>query len=63
MKAAVPPFPHMTLWCVQREVRYIFFVYVLYEFILNYNNRKGHAMAQFVEALHYKPEDRGFDSR
>jgi len=24
---------------------------------------KGHAAAQLVEALHYKPEGRGFDSR
>jgi hypothetical protein len=23
----------------------------------------GHAVAQLVEALRYKPEDRGFDSR
>jgi hypothetical protein len=23
----------------------------------------GHAVAQLVEALHYKPEGRGFDSR
>ena len=23
----------------------------------------GHAVAQFVEALHYKPEGHGFDSR
>jgi hypothetical protein len=25
--------------------------------------RRGHAVAQLVEALHYKPERRGFDSR
>jgi hypothetical protein len=25
--------------------------------------RQGHAVAQFVEALRYKPEGRGFDSR
>jgi hypothetical protein len=25
--------------------------------------RKGHAVAQLVEALRYKPEGRGFDSR
>jgi hypothetical protein len=23
----------------------------------------GHAVAQFVQALHYKPEGRGFDTR
>ena len=25
--------------------------------------RRGHAVAQLVEALRYKPEDRGFDSQ
>jgi hypothetical protein len=25
--------------------------------------KRGHAVAQLVEALRYKPEDRGFDSR
>jgi len=28
-----------------------------------YWNRMGHAAAQLVEALCYKPEDRGFSSR
>jgi len=28
-----------------------------------YCTRRGHAVAQFVEALRYKPEGRGFDSR
>ena len=28
-----------------------------------YNYSKGHAVAQLVEALRYKPEGRGFDSR
>jgi hypothetical protein len=27
------------------------------------NAQRGQAMAQLVEALPYKPEDRGFDSR
>ena len=27
------------------------------------NNNIGHAVAQLVEALRYKPEGRGFDSR
>jgi hypothetical protein len=27
------------------------------------NGKWGHAVAQLVEALHYKSEDRGFDSR
>jgi hypothetical protein len=26
-------------------------------------SKVGHAVAQLVEALHYKPEGRGFDSR
>jgi len=26
-------------------------------------NREGHAVAQLVEALRYKPKGRGFDSR
>jgi len=29
----------------------------------NYKDYKGYAMAQLVEALHYKPEGCGFDSR
>jgi len=29
----------------------------------NVENNKGHAVAQFVEALRYKSEGRGFDSR
>jgi hypothetical protein len=28
-----------------------------------YQNYWGHEVAQLVEALRYKPEDRGFDSR
>jgi hypothetical protein len=28
-----------------------------------YNKMWGHAVAQLVEVLRYKPEDRGFDSR
>jgi hypothetical protein len=28
-----------------------------------YINSGGHAVAQLVEALRYKPEDRGFESR
>ena len=31
--------------------------------ILFPNGDAGHAVAQFVEALRYKPEGRGFDSR
>jgi short-subunit dehydrogenase len=30
---------------------------------LTYIASKGHAVAHLVEALHYKPEGRGFDSR
>jgi len=28
-----------------------------------YSTYMGHAVAQLVEALHYNPEGRGFDSR
>jgi len=28
-----------------------------------YLNKREHAVAQLVETLRYKPEDRGFDSR
>ena len=31
--------------------------------VTGYNSGKGHAMAQLVEALRYKPEGRVFDSR
>jgi hypothetical protein len=27
------------------------------------NNKRGHAVAQLVEALRHKPEGRGFDSQ
>jgi hypothetical protein len=30
---------------------------------VNYPKKRGHAMAHLVEALPYKPEGRGFDSR
>jgi hypothetical protein len=30
---------------------------------MNYTVQSGHAVAQLVEALRYKPEDRGVDSR
>ena len=41
---------------------YIIMLYLLY--IFGYHIRVlGHAMAQFVEALRYKPEGGGFDSR
>jgi hypothetical protein len=30
--------------------------------IVQYSTIRGHAVAQLVEALHYKPEGRGFDS-
>jgi len=33
------------------------------EFIHVTFNTPGHAVAQLVEALHYKPEGRGFDTR
>ena len=29
----------------------------------SFHNQRGHAVAQLVEALRYKPEGRGFDSR
>jgi hypothetical protein len=31
--------------------------------ILPYTSTKGHAVAKLVEALYYKPDGRGFDSR
>jgi len=31
--------------------------------VLDTINKLGHAVAQLVEALRYKPEGRGFDSR
>jgi len=31
--------------------------------LLFYTSMQGHAVAQLVEALRYKPEGRGFDSR
>jgi hypothetical protein len=31
--------------------------------LLKFYLREGYALAQLVEALHYKPESRGFDSR
>jgi hypothetical protein len=30
---------------------------------MNLNEDQGHAMAHLVEALHYNPEGRGFDSQ
>ena len=41
---------------------------VVYNFIVvdiegSYISYVGYAVAQLVEALHYKPEGRGFDSR
>jgi len=30
---------------------------------LNFDKNRGYAVAQLVEALRYKPEGRGFDSR
>ena len=32
-------------------------------FIQAYHDKKGHAVVQLVEALHYKSEGRGFDSQ
>ena len=32
-------------------------------FYVQVNNLEGHEVAQSVEALRYKPESRGFDSR
>ena len=45
--------------CITKQKREgpIFFIYV------TYLTACGHAVAQLVEALHYKPEGRGFDSR
>jgi hypothetical protein len=37
--------------------------YILYPIIHKYTKVVGHAVAQLVEALRYKPESRGFDSR
>jgi hypothetical protein len=33
-----------------------------YQFMRAYHFISGHAVAQLVEALHYKPEGRGFNS-
>jgi len=35
----------------------------LYEDVRSSQDREGHAVAQLVEALRYKPEGRWFDSR
>jgi hypothetical protein len=38
-------------------------MYTAYQFLeLVFLGNKGHAVAQLVEALRYKPEGRGFDS-
>jgi len=37
--------------------------YFLAKHYSNYITLRGHAVAQLVEALRYKPEVRGFDSR
>jgi hypothetical protein len=39
------------------------FFKVHFEKMENYKAVLGHAVAQLVEALRYKPEGRGFDSR
>jgi hypothetical protein len=36
--------------------------YIWLEFRTDYMSPSGHAVAQLVEALRYKPEGRGFDS-
>ena len=38
-------------------------IYIAYIHKENFPNGGGHTVAQLVEALRYKPEDRGFDSR
>jgi hypothetical protein len=40
-----------------------FVVYLVLALTFVYCRIKGHAVAQLVEALRYKPEGRGFDSR
>jgi hypothetical protein len=36
---------------------------IIHAFLFRYLYIKGHAVAQLVEALYYKPEGRGFYSR
>ena len=38
-------------------------MYIIYALQLSHLNKMGHAVAHLVEALHYKPEVRGSDSR
>ena len=44
-------------------IKYFSEASVLYMFLTFYIRRMGYAVAQLVEALRYKPEGRGFDSR
>jgi len=37
--------------------------FIVFIFYISNNLYRGHAVAQFVEALRYKPEGRGLDSR
>ena len=41
----------------------VLIMFEMTEICFHYWNKKGHAVEQLVEALRYKPEGRGFDSR
>ena len=49
--------------CAERYAIRRHFSAFLFKFPIAIIKWWGHAVAQFVEALRYKPEDRGFDSR
>ena len=66
MSGATPPFRHMPSWRAERQVDFVTHTHThthIYIYIYIYIGRRGHAVAQLVEALRYKPEGRGFDSR
>jgi hypothetical protein len=44
---------------VTKRIKFLSFTVLTHSIFLN----MGHAVAQLVEALRYKPERRGFDSR
>ena len=50
--------------CIKRnDATQILEIFQVLQLILLYLNLEGHAVAQLVEALRYKSEGRGFDSR
>jgi hypothetical protein len=63
-KAGTQPLPSKSVPTLHLSVRHTLYALLSQVVVTkNHHHHRGHAVAQLVEELRYKPEGRGFDSR